>query len=140
MPPTRKTRPEHTSLPDSFEERTTATLDAQDRILERMEQKLESPVLNGGFDDLVKRVEKIDGVTEKLRDCQADTSKQVSEIHSIVLDPEAGLYHKVKANSHWIDNANKATKWIACLLIAGTLTGIGKLLYDFITGHIHFTP
>lgn len=129
---------------DEFESRVTATLEAQDRLLERLEEKLEKPVLNGGFDTLVAKVEKIDAVTEALRDSQEvanakidATSAKIDAIHKAVYDPDTGLYPKVKENSAWITNVNKGFKWLFGLVVAGMLTGVGKLLYDFATTHVH---
>lgn len=141
MPTPRRSRSTQSQRTDLFEENVTATLESQDRLLERLDQKLEhSPALNGGFESLVKKVDKIESVTERLHEGHVATSKQVTEIHVVVLDPETGLYHKVKAHSSWIETASKSMKWISGLLIAGTLTGVGKLLYDFISSHIHLTP
>lgn len=109
-------------------------------MLERLEEKLEKPVLNGGFDDLVQKVGKIERVTEKLHETQETTSKKVNEIHNVVMDPDAGLYQKVKANTKWIENVRKGMKWVGGLVVAGLLTGAGKLLYDVLIKHIHFTP
>ena len=116
------------------------TLEAQDRMLERLEHKLEKPVLNGGFDNLVAKVEKIDAVTEQMQVGQAGLSKKVDAIHVAVYDPDTGLYQKVKTNSRSIEVASKGAKWLAGVVVAGLLTGTGKLLYDFLSGHIHFTP
>lgn len=142
MPHTRKQRsPKKAYLTnEAFEERVTATLEAQDRMLARLEEKLEKPVLNGGFESLVAKVDKIEHVSESLRDAQTKANTKIDAIHSAVYDPEKGLYTKVKDNAKWIGNANKGLKWFAGLLGAGLLTGAGKLLYDFLIGHIHFTP
>lgn len=143
MPPA----PRKSPWSESFEEKVIATLEVQDRLLERLEEKLERPVLNGGFDRLVEKVDTIERVTselsvgqDKLRSNQDSTGKKVDDIHTIVLDPNTGLYHRVKANSLWIDTTSKVLKWLGGLLVVGVLTGIGKLLYDFFSGHIHFTP
>jgi hypothetical protein len=126
---------------ESFEERTTATLHAQDRVLERMQQKLEdSPVLNGGFEDLTKKVDKIENVQAEFRKCQTTTGQKITEIHDTIFEPDKGLYVTVRGHAGWIDTATKAGKWLLALLIAGTLTGVGKLLYDVVSGHIHFSP
>ena len=125
---------------ESFEERTLNTLEAQDRLLERLETKLQSPIMNGGFDDLVRRVEKIDHVAEKLRESHELSGKKIDAIHNVVMDPETGLYHRVKSNSKWIESASKGLKWLGGVLLAGGLTCVGKLLYDLIQNHIHFSP
>lgn len=131
----------------SFEEKTTASLDAQDKILEtqndilgRLELKLEAPVLNGGFEDLVKKVERVDRVTEALRETQAASGTKIVDIHSAIYDPEKGIYVTVKDHGRWIGLASSAVKWLIALLITAALGGMGKLFYDFITGHIHYSP
>jgi len=116
------------------------TLEAQDRMLERMEVKLESPVLNGGFSDLVKKVDKIETVTEQMRADQATSGKKVDAIHTAIYDPDTGLYGRVKEHTQVITKTGKGLSWFMGVLIAGGLGGIGKLLYDFMAGHIHFTP
>lgn len=123
----------------TFEERTTATLEAQDRILERVEQKLEAPVLNGGFEDLIKKVDKLETVQETLRDCTSKSSTKIDAIHTAIYDPDKGLYVTVKHHTSWIAGANKASKWLVALMVTGVLTGVGKLIYDFLSGHIHFS-
>jgi len=130
-----------------FEEKVTETLEAQDRMLEHLAEKLEKPVLNGGFDRLVASVQKIEMVSDQLqesqiqlRESQASAHKKIDAIHTVVLDPDTGLYHKVKSNSQWIDNASKGLKWFVGLLVAGLLGGAGKLLYDMLSSHIHVAP
>ena len=140
MPKQPTRRPREFEDRESFEDRTTASLQAQDELLDRLERKLESPILNGGFDRLVQRVEKIDQVTEKLREGQAEAGKKIDAIHTVVLDPETGLYHKVKSHSSWIDTTTKGMKWIGGLIVAGLLTGAGKLIYDALHSHLHYTP
>lgn len=142
MPNTRKTRtPKKIFLTNqAFEERVEATLQAQDRMMTRIEEKLEKPVLNGGFETLVAKVDKIETVSEGLRDTQAAANTKIDAIHTAIYDPEKGLYTKTKDNSKWIENANKALKWFAGLIIAGTLTGVGKLLYDAVIKHLHYAP
>lgn len=117
-----------------------STLEAQDRMLERLEIKLEKPVLNGGFDTLVSKVDKIESVSEQMRETQAVANKKIDAIHTVVMDPDTGLYHQVKSHSSWIESTSKGLKWFGGLFIAGVLTGIGKLIYDFTTNHIHVTP
>lgn len=135
------------SASKEFEEKTTATLQAQDktleeqnRVLERLDKRLEAPVLNGGFEDLIKKVDKVESVTEQLRECHANSSKKIVDIHAAIYDPEKGIYVTVKSHDKWIGSAGKAGRWFGALLVTGLLTGAGKLLYDLITGHIHYTP
>ncbi len=125
---------------ETFEERTTATLQSQDRILERLEDKLDAPVFNGGFENLVNQVEKIKTVQEQMKESSMTVGKQVSDIHAVIYDPEKGIYLKVKEHGTWIDKVKGASKWILALLITLSLTGVGKLIYDFASGHIRFSP
>ena len=125
---------------EEFEKHVTAVLEAQDRMLERLEQKLEKPVMNGGFEDLISKVEKIESVSEQLREAQTASKEKIEQIHEAVWDPDTGLYHKVKENTRWIATTGRVFKWLGGLLVAGVLTGVGKLLYTFLSGHIHFTP
>jgi len=115
-------------------------LELQEQLLLRLNQKLESPALNGGFDDLAKKVDRIENTTDQLKETQAAYSKKIDAIHTAIYDPETGLYTKVKSHGSWINSTNQGLRWFAGLAIAGTLTGIGKLLYDFITGHILYHP
>lgn len=128
------------SFSKAFEERTTATLEAQDRTLERLDKKLEAPVFNGGFEDLMTKVNKIESIQTQLQVCQEKTSEQVTAIHTAIYDPEKGLYAKVKAAISWIDRANGIIKGLLALLATGLLTGAGKLIYDLLSGHIQYTP
>ena len=135
--PTEKAR---MSEKTSFQEHTSAQLDAQDRILERLEQKLDAPVLNGGFEDLTNKVSKIESVQNAILEVQKTTSSQVSEIHAVIYDPEKGIYVTVKDHGKWITKSNKVYVWTLAFFVAGTLTGIGKFLYDIVAGHIAFKP
>lgn len=130
----------HGRTNEDFEEHVTATLEAQDRMLERLEEKLEKPVLNGGFDTLVTKVDRIEAATEQLREGQSGLTKKVDAIHTAVYDPDTGLYQKVKNNTKWIEACTKGFKWIGGIVVAGLLTGTGKLLYDFLASHLHFSP
>jgi hypothetical protein len=140
MPSHRRPSPRPNGDRDDFEDFVTASLEAQDKVLEKLELKLERPVMNGGFDKLVEKVEKIESVTEQLQRSREEDSKKITAIHEVVLDPDTGLYHKVKSNSQWIDTASRSLKWFLGFLGTGALAGLGKLLYDFLAGHIHFTP
>jgi hypothetical protein len=139
--PRKETRPSqpHRGL-TTFEERTTATLEAQDRLLERVEQKLQAPVLNGGFEDLTKKVEKIESIQGAMAASAVGVEKKVGEIHERIYDPEKGLYVAVKHHGDWINTVSKALKWILALMLTLSLGGAGKMIYDFAGGHIHFTP
>ena len=138
--PVARPRRQLPSIHSSFEEHVLTTLEAQDRILERVEEKLQSPVLNGGFSDLVKKVDKIETVTEQMRSDQAASAKKVDAIHVAIYDPDTGLYGRVKEHTQVITKTGKGLSWFIGLLIAGAVTGIAKLMFDFGAGHIHFTP
>lgn len=124
----------------NFEDRTTATLEAQDRLLERMEQRLQAPVLNGGFEDLNKKIDKVEFIQDQLLRQQETSGKQISDIHMVIYDPEKGMYMTLKSHTRWIEAMTKSIKWAGALFLTGLLSGIGKLIYDFISGHIHIAP
>lgn len=124
----------------AFENHVTSTLEAQDRALERLAEKLERPALNGGFDDLVKKVDKIEGVTDQLKTDQAASGKKIDAIHVAIYDPDTGLYGRVKEHAQVITRAGKGLTWFVGIVIAAGMTGIGKVMYDFLAGHVHFTP
>jgi len=124
----------------TFEEQTTAMLEAQDEVLVRVEKKLESPILNGGFDDLVQKVNKIESVSDQLNKSQEETFKKVDAIHTAVYEPDTGLYQIVKGHTGWIKATNKLLLWFGGILGTAILAGAIKLVYSFISGHIHYTP
>lgn len=122
---------------ENFETQVSATLEAQDRVLEKLDQKLEQAhVLNGGFDTLMGKVSKIESVQEELGKCQAATATKVDAIHTAIYDPEQGLYTKVKSALAWIKNANWALKGIMVTAATGAAGGLCKLAWDLITGHL----
>lgn len=125
---------------DAFQEHVLSTLETQGRILEGVETKLESPSLNGGFAELVKKVDKIETSTEQLRQDSAATGKKVDAIHVAIYDPDTGLYGRVKEHTRVLSRTGKGLTWFIGIMIAAVVTGIGKMLYDFFSGHLHFTP
>lgn len=124
----------------AFENHVTLTLEAQDKMLEQLAEKLERPALNGGFDDLVKKVDKIEGVADQLKTDQASASKKIDAIHVAIYDPDTGLYGRVKEHSQVITRASKGLTWFMGIVIVAGMTGIGKVVYDFLSGRVHFTP
>lgn len=127
-------------------------LERQDAVLEKLDKKLEDAhVLNGGFDNLMKQVAKIDaiesglgevkGAVSKLQDCQDAQGKKLDEVHTAVYDPEKGLYSKVKDALKWIRNANWVIKGTLALAGTGGVGGLAKVIYDLVTGHllVHYT-
>lgn len=121
-------------------EQHTSTLEAQDRILVKLDERLQAPVLNGGFETLLTKVQNIEHIQEQLNKDQQSQCKKIDDIHVAIYDPDKGLYSKVKDAIKWINRANWLAKGVAALLGTGVLTGLGKILYDIMTGHIHYTP
>lgn len=138
----RRSQPSITAFDNrvSFETHVLTSLETQDRLLERLELKLEKPVLNGGFDELVKQVGKIETVSEQLRLDQGASGKKIDAIHVAIYDPDTGLYGRVKEHTQVITRTGKGLNWFIGVLIAAGMTGIGKVMYDFLVGHIHFNP
>lgn len=124
----------------TVEERTIAHLEAQDEVLERMEKKLESPALNGGFESLMAQVSHIAEVNSSIKEAQKEHDKKIDEIHQGIYNPEKGLYVKVQDHTKWINHANWIAKGVLGITATGMLTAIGKLLYDLFQGHIHYVP
>lgn len=133
---------------EEFETTTTKTLQAQDALLERMEKRLDAKVLNGGFDELMVTVAEIKTTQAHIQanqeihnqsDIVSDAAllAKIDKIHDGIYDPEKGLYMKVKSNAESMETLNKIFKWFLALLATGILTGLGKLLYDFIVKHVH---
>lgn len=147
-------------------------------VLNGLAQKVQgSKVLNGGFDTLIEKVEKIE--------------EQVESIHGAVYHPDDGLFARVKEIEHIKANAVNITKlesdvvelqswhkseekleekevilfaeqahlvklhadqlkdlvafksrictiakWLAVTICGGLLTGLGKVIYEFASGHI----
>ena len=133
---------------ENFEETTTKTLKLQDDLLERMEKRLDAKVLNGGFDDLMVTIAKIELSQDHIRanqeihnqsDIISDAALllKIDKIHDGIYDPEKGLYLKVKSNAESMETLTKIFKWFVVIVATGILTGLGKLLYDFLVKHFH---
>jgi len=162
-------------------ERKTLDIASESQVLDLLnclsQKVMSSKVLNGGFDTMIEKVEKIEA--------------KVDSIHEAVYHPDDGLFARVKDIEHvkanaasieklnndvtelqaWheseerhvekeakmLEDHNKmvkdhadqlkdlvafkarvaaAAKWLAVSLGTGLLAGIGKLLYDFIHGHV----
>ena len=130
----------------SFEEKTFDHLKAQDLLLERVcsnlervEKKLESPVMNGGFETLLGQTTRIKDVNEELKKMQAQQGEKIDAIHGAIYDPEKGIYSKVKDHGKWIEKTGGLIKGIITFLGTSLVIGLGKLLYDIFQGHIHYT-
>ena len=73
---------------------TTKDRDSVLDVLNKLEQKIcNSPALNGGFDTLMFKVEKIEESQEKI-------VVQVDSIHEAVYHPDDGLFARVKDIEH----------------------------------------
>lgn len=143
----RRTRPETSVqvrerhlVSERFEESTTQTLQAQDALLERMEKRLDAKVLNGGFDDLMTKVVKIELIQEQFKSTQdknqVKTDEKLDSIHNAIYEPDSGLYAKVKSNAESMAALRKIFKGFVALVASGLVGGAGKLLYDYIASHI----
>ena len=154
-------------------------------MLQQLHQKvLASPVLNGGFDTMMVKVDQIE-------ENQKAMGTKVDSIHDAIYHPDDGLFARVKdvehvkekaavveklekdlthlqhQREHETEHAREASqlskdndkavkelttqvkqlsefksrvctaaKWLAVTIGGGMLTGVGKLLYDFASGHI----
>lgn len=154
-------------------------------VLRLLQQKvMGSAALNGGFDTLMFKVEKIE-------EGQVQMGTKVDSIHDAIYHPDDGLFARVKDVEHvkekvaaaekltmdvaklqqWHDSEEKVVekeakmteaheklvkdhddklkelvafktkvctvaKWLGVTIGGGLLTGFGKLLYDFASGHI----
>lgn len=128
-----------------FETHVTETLHAQDKMLEKLDKRLDDAhILNGGYDGVVENLEKIKLVQGELKasvinlqETASSTVTKLNEIHTAIYDPEKGLYAKVKDSIRWINNANWVIKGSLGLGAASGLAAFGKIVYDMITGHVH---
>lgn len=120
-----------------FEQRVTETLKSQDEMLDRLDKKLDSPILNGGFNDLMTKVNKIETIQDELGKTQTGANEKITAIHAAIYNPDDGLYAKVKDTLKWINTANWIIKGLAGILATGMLTAFGVVVYDLLTGTIH---
>lgn len=125
---------------DEFTTKVSATLEAQDRMLEKLDKKLEDAhVLNGGFDNLMVQVNKIGSIETGLKEvktCQETQGKTLDEVHKAIYDKDEGLYQKVKSAIKWISTANWVIKGVLVTAATGAAGGFCKLAYDLISGHL----
>jgi len=117
---------------ETFEERTTDALLAVSRVLERLEDRFDSPVFDGGFEKLVGRVAKFELVQEQYGKNQEDSLKKINDIHASIYDPKEGLYFTVKHNAQWISKINGAARWSLMVLVTASVGGFGGLLYAYL--------
>jgi polyhydroxyalkanoate synthesis regulator phasin len=111
-------------------------------FLRLLEQKLEAPILNGGFDRLFENVENI--------------KTEVDKLNKAVFDPENGLFvrvksekvetdHELKALEQKVSNLENQLKTYRKFVIgaAGSLAlaglgGLGKVVWGLVASHISF--
>ena len=117
----------------SFEKKTTRALNEQNEVLAALKECLNAPILNGGYNELVKEVGEIRFNQELLR----SASSKIDNIDASINDPDHGIYVKVKNHSDWISKVNRTWYWVLGTVTTLTLTGAGKLLYDFFSHHFH---
>jgi len=98
--PTRRTRTASTQPPTSRRRKSKSlSPDEQDKKLDQVVQTLSaisdrvnsSPVLNGGFDNLVKKI-------DNLGDAQEEQTKKLDVIHNAIYEPDEGLFARIKAS------------------------------------------
>lgn len=115
-------------------------LERQDAVLEKLDKKLEDAhVLNGGFDNLMTQVSKIDVIESSLKEVKTCVDTQgvtLGEVHKAIYDKDEGLYQKVKGVIKWISTANWIIKSAVGLAATGAAGGLCKLAYDIISGHL----
>ena len=115
-----------------FEKKTTKTLREQNDVLALLKERLNAPILNGGYNDLVK-VGEFEVIKEQLQ----ATGAKIDNIDSSINNPDNGIYVKVKHHSEWISKVNKTWMWVLGTVATLTLTGAGKLFFDFFSHHLH---
>jgi hypothetical protein len=184
-----------TALPSKAvrrDEQLRTALAASHQLLNEIQARvLNAPALNGGFDTLLYKVDKIEESQDKI-------GEKVDSIHEAVFHPDQGLFARVKhvettkgeavdalekdvtVLKIWKDNEEKAlekdtkmteeqekvvkdlestvktqageikallewknkvsgaVRWGLVTLAGGGVTVIGKLLYDFLSGHISY--
>lgn len=162
-----------------------STSQINQQILNQIQAKIaSSSVLNGGFDTLLFKVDRIE-------ESQVQLIGKVDSIHDAIYQPDNGIYARLKSVEQiklddidqiekdvydlksWKHNEEKTfereniivennknliqlhnqqikelithkdrvttiIKWIFVTISTGILTLVGKIIYDFITGHITF--
>ncbi len=130
----------HDRILSRLDERFEKHIQNEEGTLTKLEQKLDAPILNGGFDNLLTQVTRIESVQTELGKCQGVTSDKITAIHTSIYDPEKGLYAKVKDALNWINNVNWVLKGMLGLTATGGVAVLGKIIYGLATGHIHWSP
>ena len=108
------------------------------KFLARLDEKLDAPVLNGGFDLLFQKVDNIE--------------KNVDKLNTAVFDTEKGLFVRVQTEKvetdHDVEKLEQRIvqteeklklyrKFMAAAILS-VVTMIGKILWDAAASHISF--
>jgi hypothetical protein len=126
--------PRGQSLTKSVKERLTA----QDETLARIEDRVtHAPILNGGFDKLNERLNKIESAAVTHAEAAARIGTEVKEIHEVIFDPKVGLVALTDQHAKWMHGVKSACRWLIGALSLGALTGLGKLVVWFFSTHYH---
>ncbi len=108
------------------------------KFLVKLEEKLEAPALNGGFDLLFQKVDNIE--------------KNVDKLNEAVFNPQTGLFVRVQSEkvetAHDVEDIVKRVseteeklKLYRKFVIGGILsivTMLAKVLWDAVTSHVTF--
>ena len=78
----------------------------------------------------------VKGAVKTLQELQVTQVRTLEEVHKAIYDKDEGLYQKVKAAIQWIATANWVINGVAIFAGTGAVTGLGKLAYDLISGHL----
>lgn len=123
-----------------FEKKTTRTLREQNRVLAQqndvlaqLQDRLDAPILNGGYNDLVQEVGEIKSIKSQLE----SASVKIDHINASINDPDHGIYVKVKHHDVWIMKVNSTWKWVLGTVGGLLIAGGGKILFDYIVQHFH---
>lgn len=108
------------------------------KFLAKLEEKLDAPVLNGGFDLLFQKVDNIE--------------KNVDKLNEAVFNPQTGLFVRVQSEKvetdHDVENIVKRVtdtedklklyrKFIFGAVLS-VITMVAKVLWDAVASHITF--
>lgn len=166
------------------DEQLSAVLASNKELIKSMQSVVESPAMNGGFNKLMFKIEKIE-------EAQTKMTEKIDLIHDAIYHPDEGIFARIKDVEHnksanvenveknvielitwkgneekasiqkdadfktnsdvtntlkaqvvslasWQKKVNSGVKWLMYTAAGGILTLLGKLFYEFITGHMKF--
>lgn len=79
-----------------------------------------------------KKVDRMMGTIENLKDKQDDVAKDVTKIKDAVYHPDEGLYARIKTIEQWKDNQSKVN-WLFITSLIGFAT---KQIWDILYGKV----